>query len=499
MRTALTGASAALTANSAAVSAVGAASSALGDQVSSWLPALVMAAPSDTEREQLPVPLPESLVVPRPVGGRWSVWCVALMVHLVTEVKLSLRSTSRVLAALLRFQDRRAAYAPIMMWTTVRCWLMRLGLYALRRPLERADDWAYLIDHTIQISAVKCFAVVGIRLSRLPYPQRCLQHADLELIALEPMAQSSAMSVKQSLEAAALRTGVPRLIVSDEGGDVRGGIERFCGCHSHTVSTCDTAHKGANLIRRLLEADSQWAEFATRLGQTKVKVQYTSLAWCAGPTLRRRARFMNLAAPLRWAQWCLRVLDRPWPPERGVSDGQKRVLATIDRKQLEEKLGWLREYREAIERWCQWHEVIQRVVRQVRRYGIDRDTVAQLQRQFDEMNLSPSARDAAEVMMNFTAEQAWVARLGGERLIGSTEILESLFGGLKSLERQQSTSGLTGLVLAVGAMVSNWTIEEIDQALGATPWKSVQAWIEDQIGPTVQAQRRILQKIYAEP
>ena len=55
-----------------------------------------------------------------------------------------------------------------MSWTTVRCWLMRLGLYALLRPLPRADDWAYLIDHTVQIGTVKCFAVVGLRLSEWP-------------------------------------------------------------------------------------------------------------------------------------------------------------------------------------------------------------------------------------------------------------------------------------------------------------------------------------------
>ena len=124
-----------------------------------------------------------------------------------------------------------------------------VGTFALLRPLEQANDWAYLIDHTVQIGTVKCFAVVGVRLSQLPYPRRCLQREDLVLIALVPMQQSNAVTVKQALEEAELRTGVPRLIVSDEGGDVRGGIEQYCGDHPHTSSTCDMAHKGANLLR----------------------------------------------------------------------------------------------------------------------------------------------------------------------------------------------------------------------------------------------------------
>ena len=104
-----------------------------------------------------------------PVGGRWPVWCVALAIQLVTRFKLSLRSTPKALEVVLAFFVV-ARYHHHDGWTTVRCWLMRLGLHALLRPLEQANDWAILIDHTVQIGTVKCFAVVGVRLSQLPYP-----------------------------------------------------------------------------------------------------------------------------------------------------------------------------------------------------------------------------------------------------------------------------------------------------------------------------------------
>ena len=130
-----------------------------------------------------------------------------------------------------------------------------------------------------------------------------------------------------------------------------GGIERYRDAHhDQTVATCDLAHKGANLLRKLLEADELWSGYAARLGTTKAKLQQTSLACFASPTLRPKARFMNLAAPLRWARWCLRALDQPWPAEPTVSERQQSVLATIDREHLEARLGWLRDYREAIER-----------------------------------------------------------------------------------------------------------------------------------------------------
>jgi hypothetical protein len=472
------------------------------------LPVLLEATPTREEPEQLPATISIRSTMPCPVGGHWPVCYIALAVRLVTVVKLSLRSTPRVLSAVFAFLTGGAP-DDLMTWTTVRRWLLRLGLYALLRPLKWADDYAYLIDHTVQVGSVKCFAVVGVRLSKLPYPKNCLRHEDVQLIALVPMEHSTAATVEQALEEAALRTGVPRLIVSDQGGDVRAGIERYCSNHPYTGATCDTAHKGANVLRRLLEADERWAGFVAQLGQTKAKLQQTPLAWCVGPSLRPKARFMNLAAPLRWARWCLRVLDQPWPededyPQPGpddkdLSDRQRAMLATINRKQLEARLGWLREYSKAIKEWSEWHEVIQVVVRRVRRHGIDRDSVAELRRQFDAMKLSPSGADAAEVMITFVAEQAWVARLGGEILIGSTEILESLFGGLKTLERQQAESGLTALILVLGAMMSQSNAEEIKKALDATPWKAVQAWIDEWLGSTVQSQRRIMRTIFAGP
>ena len=100
-------------------------------------------------------------------------------------------------------------------------------------------------------------------------------------------------------------------------------------------------------------------------------------------------------------------------------------------------------------------------------------------------------------MIAFVAEQALACWPDGKRLIGSTEILESLFGELKTLERQQSESGMTGLMLAVGALTSTWSNEEIEKGLEATPWKAVEAWINANIGLTVQSQRAVARTLFA--
>jgi hypothetical protein len=57
----------------------------------------------------------------------------------------------------------------------------------LSRPKEQADDWVWIIDHTIQIGPLKCLVVVGARLSAGeakradPHRASALAHHDLSL------------------------------------------------------------------------------------------------------------------------------------------------------------------------------------------------------------------------------------------------------------------------------------------------------------------------------
>src|SRR6185437_1268324 len=92
-------------------------------------------------------------------------------------------------------------------------------------------------------------------------------------------------------------------------------------------------------------------------------------------------------------------------------------------------------------------------------------------------------------LIDFVREQGLKAR-PGERLPGSTEVVESCFGKLKALEDGQSKSGFTGLVLSLGAMVSDWTAEAIGEALERCRIRDVVEWCRERLGRSVQSQRR---------
>ena len=48
---------------------------------------------------------------------------------------------------------------------TLRRWLLRIGLYVLRRPLQAAADWVWIVDHSSPVGPEKCLLVIAVRQS----------------------------------------------------------------------------------------------------------------------------------------------------------------------------------------------------------------------------------------------------------------------------------------------------------------------------------------------
>jgi hypothetical protein len=386
-----------------------------------------------------------------------------------------MRAVPRVFTILYRTLDTKTV---IPAASSVRWWLQRLGLYALREPLLMTGDWVLLIDHSVQIGTVKACVILGIRLSDIPYPRRALRFEDMHVIAVIPVEQSTGEIVDAQLEQATQRIGIPRQIVSDGGSDVKKGAALFAERHPETVVTYDAAHHGAIVLKRRFEGDPQWSEYISQLGQLKSRIRQTLDAFLASPSLRPKARYMNLESLLKWSRRILELLDRD------ASDTSHASSRTDSR------YGWLRGYRSSIEKWSRWEATVRASVSYVRTRGLSVDSESELREHLSKLPPERYDETLATELEAFVRESSASAR-HKECLVGSTEVLESLFGKWKTLERQESQSGITGLILSLGALLGTWTSSRIQAALEATPIKHVVSWCQDNLPSSVQSQRRI--------
>jgi hypothetical protein len=350
---------------------------------------------------------------------QYGVQQVLAVVSLVVSAATSLRGAGRALVVM----QACAGLVPWSpSWSSTRLWLLRLGYYKLTRAKEEGEDWVWIVDHVVQTGQEKCLLIVGIRLSAVPAVGEYLTHAEVEPIAIYPVTQSNGEIVYQQLEAARKRTGVPREILSDQGSDLYKGIKQFCQAHPETSFIYDIKHKVAAVLKRELGADGAWQEFSRLAGQTNQRVQQTALAALAPPRQRRKARYMNVAKLVTWGVRMLQYLDE---------DGSQRQA--WDPQRVEHAVGWVRQYRHEIEQWRQWVEVGTITEQFVKTHGVATGGAQQLQRQLAAAGTLPQTQQLGAEFLQFVREEEAKAT-AGERLVGSSDVIESIFGKWKRLE-----------------------------------------------------------------
>jgi hypothetical protein len=160
-----------------------------------------------------------------------------------------------------------------------------------------------------------------------------------------------------------------------------------------------------------------------------------------------------------------------------------------DLKVIHEKLGWLLQYRDHLVQWQELIDVVKSVEEYIKFIGLYPGCHIGLSEQLDMALTTRRANNVRNELVGFVQKLSLDAR-DGERLFGSSEIIESVIGKLKSLEQDQSGSGFTGMLLSLPAMLSRTTQDVIQKALESVPTKKVFAWVKENIGQSVQSKKK---------
>jgi hypothetical protein len=242
----------------------------------------------------------------------------------------------------------------------------------------------------------------------------------------------------------------------------------------------DIKHKVATILKKELHHDKTWQSFVTRSNRTKLQVTLTQLAFLVPPSLRNKARYMNLDTLVQWGRRVLAYLDDPcdFPGEK------------VDHKKLRQKLGWLREYRQPLAAWAELLEVAARTETYVRREGYHVRAAEELETELLPVARAPASLRLKAGLLTFLTEQAKDLP-PGQHLLGSSEVLESLLGKYKRIQGTHSKGGMTGSLLNIGAAVLEKTTTTIQTAMTTVPVGAVGQWVRDKLGLTIPAQQAL--------
>jgi hypothetical protein len=421
-----------------------------------------------------PSPAPPGLS--RPPAGHWySLLTCLLAVRILMQARCCLRGTCLLLGVL-----REHLTVAVPSHETLRRWLLRIGLYVLSRPIPKADDWVWIVDHSAPIGPAKCLLVLGVRQSVVHAKQYRLTHSDVRVLYLEVMARSTGESLHQRLQALVKRIGTPQQIVSDHGSDLAKGIRLLRRDYPSVVDTYDVSHKLACLLKAELAVDSRWQAFLTACARARPRLQQTAGSFLMPPEVRVKARYMSLDRQVRWGCNRLATLEQPVDPRLA---GRLGLTEAETRAWVEERLGWLRDFRADLELYAAMHCVIRRVQTLVKRWGLRQDS-----RERWAALLSAGLpkhprlqRLLAEVEEYMAAEGAKLPDAKG--YLGSSDVIESLFGKHKLFTGQSTRRGLGPNVLLLPLLTVEWNAALVGEALTATSNAAVGQWLREQFGP----------------
>lgn len=365
-------------------------------------------------------------------------------------------------------------------WTSIRNWMSRLGIALLEEPIEEADDWIWMADHSNQIGQEKVLTILAVRGSCLPEPGTTLKHQDVRVLHVQPGKAWKREDMAQVYDDLAKQFGAPRAVLVDGAVELREGAECLKKHRSDTEVFRDLKHFAANRFESLVGKGTRFQEFLGQLGKTRSAIQQTELAHLTPPSQKQKSRFMNLASTLKWADLASWVLNTP--------DAQARAGVTEPR--LESKLGWLREYESELPMWRECQRIISTSITFINTQRLFRGASEALSKVLGDVSAYETCGTLADNLLAFVKESEEKLR-EGERLVLSTEILESSFSLYKQLERQHSKGGFTSLLASFATLLKPTTPREVTKAFNRVPNIRVKQWVTQRLGETVTGRRKL--------
>jgi hypothetical protein len=322
----------------------------------------------------------------------------------------------------------------------------------------------------------------------MPRPGQSLTHDDVRVLELSPGKRWKREDMAAAYEQLAQRCGLPLAVLVDGAVELREGAETLQKGRENMVILNDFKHYAANVLKKIVGADERFSQFNTRLARTRSAIQQTELAHFTPPGPKPKARFMNLDPTLRWARMVSWQLSHP------CSKARHDITAL----RMNEKLGWLREFRDDIQRWNGCQEVVSASLKFINEQGLFPGVTRRLRDHLrtlsggddqDEAKDTNHRRKVIACLLRFLRQsESKVAQ--GQRLPMSTEILESSFGLFKQLERQHSKGGFTSLLAAYGSLLQATTPESIRRDFAQISVKAMREWVSEKLGATLASKRQ---------
>ncbi|MEA3392472.1 MAG: hypothetical protein U9Q91_05795 [Candidatus Marinimicrobia bacterium] len=414
----------------------------------------------------------DELIESPPCRFHYPLKTIVVAIRLVVFGLLSLRGAERTFNLFNKWFQ-----GGIPCHVVIQNWILRFGLYKLRQDVEKRNDWVYILDHTIEFGTKKCLVVLGVPLALFRKNGCKMRHQDMEVLTISIVEKATALSVTKVLRAVSEITGMPVQILSDNGSNIKRGITDFikkAKCGFTIRQTYDVTHKAAIILKHHLKDDENWKLFVDFACKTKRSLVHTVLGFIAPPKPRDKARWLNLAAYIEWAENILCM--------------GKEKMRKAEKDKFKEQLSWIRKFKKNMVEWRIMLDILQALKNEIKSNGINEDTKSNFEKSILELNLNTARlimiRDE---VLEYIEEEC--AEISGA-YPGCSDIIESVLGKYKIFSGKSPMKEVGKAVLTMPVFTSNVNYGEVKVAMENVSAEDVKTWLDENIGESLFAKRK---------
>ena len=353
--------------------------------------------------------------------------------------------------------------------TTILNWTKKMGLYHIQKPKPQDDDWVIILDESIEFGNEKMLAVLGIREKDIDF-NRPLHYHDLECLDLKISSSWKGEDIKEVIDQTREHIGEIKYAVADMGNAIKKSLRLAEIPHVE-----DLTHKLSWIIKQIYEKDPEFISYTKKLAHLRGSIPLSKLSYILPPAQRVNSRFMNLKPMLDWSNAIINLLksDKKIPEER-------------------KKLQFILDYEPLIKELTQIVEIAIRIQEILKNKGVSQKTINACKQIFPKPIKSAKLKTFKNEIVAYLTQMYEINhKLGSNKIICSSDILESSFGKYKSFINANSSIGITDLSLAIPAFISNFKEQkDVCDACETVKIKDVKKWGNENIGKTLLKKRQ---------
>jgi hypothetical protein len=380
---------------------------------------------------------------------------VALQLFFVARI--GFRAVSRVLTLLAVALGIKTAPCP----QTIINWVIRLSIVRIDSartlrglPLSQApfsNGLIWMLDLSIGLGTGKILAVLAIDAHhhQLFSSAPSLSHA--HCLGVSVAESWTGEAIAEVLDRLIAQMGRPAAYLKDGGSELHKAIDWLEERGLASPCIDDISHAAASMLKRSYQNHPAFERFLSVCGRVSGKLKHTLLACLAPPTVRTKARFMNVHRLFTWAEQLLQL-----SPAGGAKAGSilARLRACLD--ELPACKDLIKRFRADANGLLECQKIL-------KTQGLCQDTLAQCEPRIATMPTA-AVRQEFRAYLEVQMETAKTLGLDHVGLPISSDTIESLFGVSKHHGVGQ-TQDAARIALRLPALCGAPTREEAEQVL----------------------------------